>query len=154
MIRTLALVAMAGCLEHVQLASDSLPGLVSIDVSPPHATLLITLPSSPQTVAYTALGHFADGTARDITADLTWTTDNPAPGAFATPGTYASSNAAGGHVAVRASHVAIAATAELTVRITAAIVDDGFPPPASGLFDPGTPTTTDVMKSPAIAYPA
>jgi hypothetical protein len=153
-MRLALLVALAGCLEHVELAGDSLPGLEAIEVSPAQQTLAIVLPSSPQTVAYTALGHFADGSTRDITAELAWTTDNPAPGAFITPGTYTSSNAAGGHIAIRAAHDTVAATAALTVIISAQLVDDGFPPPASGLFDPGTPTASDAMKSPVIAYPA
>jgi hypothetical protein len=157
MTRTLVLavlVVATGCIDRVDLGSDSLPGLVAIDVSPADQMLAIALPSSPQVVTYSALGHFSNGTTRDITAQLAWTTDNPAPGSFTEPGTYTSSNAAGGHVAIRAAHDAIAATATLTVAISATLVDDSFPPPSSDLFGPDAQAVTDVMKSPAIAYPA
>ncbi|MEO8845310.1 MAG: hypothetical protein ABI591_25710 [Kofleriaceae bacterium] len=148
------LVAATGCIDHVDLGSDSLPGLVSIEVTPAEQTLAIALPSSPQLVAYSAVGHFSDGATRDITAELAWSTDNPAPGSFSVPGTYTSSNAAGGHVAIRAAHDDIAATAALTVAISSTIVDDSFPPPTSDLFGSGAQVVTDMMKSPSVAYPA
>ena len=155
MTRMLAvvLVAATGCIDHVDLGSDSLPGLVAIDVSPAEQTLAIALPSSPQLVTYSAVGHFSDGGTRDITAQLVWTTDNPAPGSFTTPGTYTSSNAAGGHVVIRAAHDDVAATAALTVAITETLVDDSFPPPSSDLFGSDAQIVTDMMKSPSIAYP-
>lgn len=151
-LASIALVAVLGCAERVQLAGDDLPGLVAIDVSPAADTLAITLPGSPQAVEYAAVGQFSDGSTRDITALVDWTADTSAPGSFAAS-TYTSSNAAAGHVTIRATHGELAGTAALTIVITATIVDDAFPPPAD-LFAPGTPTTVDPMRSPTILYPA
>jgi hypothetical protein len=154
MIRALVLVLVAGCAEHIELASGALPGLVSIDVAPASSTLAIALPSAVQSVAFTATGHFENGTTRDITDAVTWTTDNSAPGAF-TAATYTTSNTAAGHVAIAAVNGNVHGSAALTVTIALTVVDDGFPPPAgsSDGFETGTPVV-DPMKSPVIAYPA
>ena len=148
-------VALAGCVEHVQLDRDDLPGLVAIEVSPGDDTIALALPGPPQTVTYRATGRFADGGLRDITDRVAWTVDNPFPGALTGDGSYTTSNAAAGHVAIRAGHRGVAGTAALTVAITAAVVDDSFPPPGGeDLFAPGTPAVSDAMRSPAILYPS
>lgn len=149
-------VALAGCIEHVQLDRDDLPGLVAIEVSPGDDTVALALPGPPQTVAYRATGRFADGGLRDITDRVEWTVDNPFPGTLAAGGSYTTSNAAAGHVAIRAGHRGVTGTAALTVAITAAVVDDSFPPPggAEDLFASGTPAVSDAMRSPAILYPS
>jgi hypothetical protein len=149
-------VALAGCVEHIQLDRDELPGLVAIEVSPGEDTISLTLPGSPQVIAYRATGRFDGGDARDITDRVEWTADNPFPGALAAGGTYTTSNAAAGHVAIRAGHRAVTGTAALTVAITAVVIDDSFPPPAgaAALFAPGTPAVADANRSPAILYPS
>ncbi len=156
-----ALIVLCGCTERVRLGgadASLLPGLVSLQVAPATTALAITDLSQPtQTIAYAAIGTFADGTSRDVTGLVTWTVDNPAPGAFAMPGVYRTSNAAAGRVTVIATSAPIAATATLTVAVTLAIVDAVFPPPdgAPPLFDSGLPViTADPMRSPAIVYPA
>lgn len=149
-------VALSGCVEHIQLDRDDLPGLVAIEVAPGDEAVSLALPGSPQTVAYRATGRFAGGEARDITDRVEWTVDNPFPGALAAGGLYTTSNAAAGHVAIRARHRDLTGTAALTVAITAAVVDDSFPPPAgaAALFAPGTPVMIDASRSPAILYPS
>jgi WD40-like Beta Propeller Repeat len=70
---------------------------------------------------------------------------------------YASSNAAAGHVTVTASSAQLAATASLTVQVTATIVDSTFPPPGdpSTLFPSGAePVVGGGMASPSVLYPA
>ena len=157
-MKCLALVALAGCTDVVQLDSR-LAGLQSIEVTPADATVAIDDLGEPaQTVTYTATGHFAHGETRDITAFLTWTGDDPVTGGFAAPGAYTTSNAAGGHVAITAdSGIGISGDAKLTVVVTATIVDGAFPPPGdpATLFPPGAqPIVGDPMHSPALAYPA
>lgn len=149
-------VALSGCVEHIQLDRDDLPGLVAIEVSPGEDTVSLVLPGSPQTVAYRAIGRFDAGETRDITDRVEWTADNPFPGTLGAGGGYTTSNAAAGHVAIRASHRAITGAAALTVTISAVVVDDSFPPPAgaAALFAPGTPAVTDANRSPAILYPS
>jgi hypothetical protein len=149
------LVCCAGCLERVELANDHLPGLVALDVTPGDTSLAIALPAAAQTVAFSAIGHFTDGTQRDVTADVDWLVDDPVPGSFVTPGSFITTNLAAGHVAIHATHGTVTAAATLTIRISATLIDDGFPPPdgADALFTGITPLT-DPMKSPVIAYPA
>jgi len=150
-----ALVALGGCTERVQLVEEALPGLVSLEVTPAETALAITdLAQPPQTVTYTALGRFVDGTSRDVTALVEWTTDNAGPGSFVERGSYTTSGAAAGHVAIRATSDAIAGDARLTVVVTATIIDSTFPPPP-GLFAPGTAVVTgDPIRSPAVVYPS
>jgi hypothetical protein len=149
-------IAVTGCVERVQLDRDDLPGLVAIEVSPGDDTVTLVLPGTPQTLAYRATGRFAGGEARDITDGVEWTVDNRFPGSLAAGGLYTTSNAAAGHVAIRASHRDITGAAALTVAITAVVVDDSFPPPAGAadLFAPGTPVVTDANRAPAILYPS
>lgn len=158
MIRLALALVVAGCTQTVQL-DNRLGGLVSLDVAPPDATIAITDLGEPaQTVAYTATGHFDDGSTRDVTAYVTWSVDNAAPGGFAQPGTYTTSNAAAGHVVVSAGGPHdIAGTAALTVTISATIVDGAFPPPGdpATLFPAGAPVVTgDAMHSPSVTYPS
>src|SRR5438067_747405 len=82
------LVVLAACTERVQLGPNtgSLPGLVALDVTPKDTKVaLVGLAAPPQAIAYTAMGMFVDGTSRDVTALVGWSTDDPYPGAFAMP---------------------------------------------------------------------
>jgi hypothetical protein len=47
--------------------------LTSIDVTPANATTMVGIRSN-----YTATGHYSDGTTRDLTTQVTWTTADPA----------------------------------------------------------------------------
>jgi hypothetical protein len=160
MTRTaLFLVAMlAGCTENVQLGSgDLLSGLVSVTVTPQTYTMgIVGLVGPPITMAYTAMGEFADGSTRDITPLVDWQVDNPAPGGFLAGNRYQPSRRAAGDVTVRAAAGEIVGTSQLRVSITAALNDSAFPPPpgAELLFDPRTPVVTDPTRSPKILYPS
>jgi hypothetical protein len=150
----------SGCTERIQLdrPDGGLPGLVSLEVSPATTTLtIVDLAQPPQAVAYTATGTFEDGSSRDVTMEIAWTTDNDSPGAFVAAGNYHTSNAAAGHVGVIATSGTIAGTAALTVIVSLTIVDDVFPPPdgAADLFGSGLPViTADPMRSPVLVYPS
>jgi len=111
-------------------------------------------PALPQCVV-NCVAYGADGSRRDITPNLTWAVDNPAPGGFATPGTYTTSNAAAGHIVVTARNTdGIAATARLTVAIDAIVIDTAYPPPAPSLFDgASTVIANDPTHAPAYLYP-
>ncbi|HET9988333.1 MAG TPA: hypothetical protein VFQ65_07430, partial [Kofleriaceae bacterium] len=155
MKRLALLLCCAGCLEHVELADDPLPGLVALDVTPGDTSVAIALPAAAETVTFSALGHFADGSQRDVTSEVDWLADDPVPGSFVMPGSFVTSNLAAGHIGIHATHDSVTAAATLTIRISATLIDDGFPPPdgADALFTGVTPIT-DPMKSPVIAYPA
>jgi len=147
---------LVGCTERIQLVGEPIPGLLALDVTPPHAQIEITDLGQPaQTVAYSATGHFRDGTSRDVTALVDWGTDNPAPGSFSEPGAYRTSGSAAGHVRVAASSGDVVADAQLTIVVTATIIDGAFPPPpgADELFTSGV-STVDPLRSPAVLYPA
>lgn len=154
---SLVCVCFAACTQHVQLEPDPLGDLVSIELTPPSATITITdLSEPPRTLAYQAIGVFSDGSRRDITSDLGWSVDNPAPGGFAVAGTYTTTNEAAGHVVVTARNTAgVAATALLTVAIDAIVIDTAYPPPAPSLFDGATTVIADdPTHAPAYRYPA
>lgn len=80
-----------------------------------------------------------------------WGVDNPGPGSFIGDGRYETSQAAAGHVTVRAFAGQVEGTAKLDVIATLTIVDDVFPPPvgAETLFAAGTPAVAaDPSRSP------
>ncbi|MDB4956563.1 MAG: tolB protein precursor [Myxococcales bacterium] len=151
-------IAVAGCVEHVQLSNNgALPGLISLEIAPGETALAISdLAAPPQVVAFTATGHFVGGDTRDVTELVQWTADNPAPGTLGTTGTYATTNAAAGHVTIRATSGDIFATATVTITVSIVIVDSEFPPPANAdaLFGDASVVTGDPMRSPSIRYPA
>jgi hypothetical protein len=144
------------CTQVVQLAPDPLGNLVTIELTPNDATLTITdLSQPPLALTYHAIGVFSDGSRRDITAMLDWSVDNSAPGGFLAPGTYTTSNAAAGHVAVSArSNDGVIATAALTVVVDAVVIDPAFPGDPT-LFDPANQIITgDPTHSPSYLYPS
>lgn len=151
--------AMLGCTETVQLGDHgALAGLVSLVITPGDETVEIRdLSEPPVPIEYTAVGTFADGTERDVTALVAWRVDNPAPGNFTQPGHYETSQRAAGHATVSAIAGSVTASASLHVVVTLTIVDSAFPPPlgADALFGPETPIVTgDAMRSPVILYPS
>jgi TolB protein len=154
----------AGCTETIHFGDAgagadavNVAGLVSLAITPAHPSITISGLDEPmQTVPFTATGTFMDGSTSDVTSRVVWSVDNPLPGMIGSNGVYATSNAAGGHVTVRATASGVTATASITVEIDATIVDSTFPPAGDPgtLFPAGAAPITDAMKSPAITYPA
>jgi hypothetical protein len=144
----------AGCTEHVQLGGDELAGLVALEVSPASPAIAFDgFDGEDQHVAFTALGSFSDGSTRDLTAVVDWSTDNPFPGAFAGPGDYTATGLAAGHVGVRATGGDIEGAAALTITVAATIVDSVFPPASASAFD-GAVLGIDPARTPLATYPA
>lgn len=157
-LATVLVVALVGCTETIKLGSDPLSGLIAIAIEPPHATLAIDdLTAPPQTIDYVALGSFADGSIRDITANVEWTVDNPFPVEIVGDGRYQTSQAAAGHVLITARANELEAMASLTVTARITITDPLFPPPAGAeeLFTPAIPVAVGhPSRSPALLYPS
>jgi hypothetical protein len=155
--RLLVVAIVAACTEHVQLGDDGgIPGLVSVAVAPTSTTLEFPDLAAPdQTIAYAATGTFVDGTTRDITTLVTWTSDFAAPGGFAEPaGTFVATGDAGGHLVVRATSGELAGTAELAIVVTGTIVDPAFPPPAGDLFPADAMIGPEPDRQPVVRYPS
>lgn len=154
--RIALLVLTASCNSLVQLAPDPLGDLTRIQITPKSADLLISdLSQPPSEQAFHAIGVFSDGARRDITQQLLWNVDNGVPGGFLTPGVFTTTNAASGHIQVIAQADDVWATADVTVRIDATIVDGAFPPSDPNLFDDTKPVVTgDPTRGPAIIYPS
>jgi hypothetical protein len=159
----LAVLALAtACVEDVQLGAapdgGSIPGLASLTVEPPQATIAIDgIDTPPSRASFVARGRFVDGSERDVTELVAWRVDRPAPGGFVEPGVYETSNRAAGRVVVTAASGPIAADAALTVTITHTVIDAAYPPPsgADALFAPGTPVDASrPERQPVLLYPA
>ncbi|HEX5064218.1 MAG TPA: hypothetical protein VFV99_32815 [Kofleriaceae bacterium] len=149
------LLALVGCTETVHLSRDPLEGLVSLELTPFDSTIKITDIAPPHhTLQFLAMGHFEDGTTRDITVLVEWAIDNALLGTFDTRGLFTASHAAAGHGNVTIEARGLQATTQLTVIIDATVIDPAFPPPGANLFDPSIPFTTDPMRSPTLTYPA
>lgn len=151
-------VTLCGCIQTVRFGDDPLAGITSLVVTPAETTLTLNdLAAAPTRIEYTATGTFDDGTTRDVNAYVGWGVDNPGPGAFIGDGRYETSQAAAGHVTVRATAGQVEGTAKLDVIATITIVDDVFPPPvgAETLFAGGAPVVAaDPTRSPSLLYPA
>ncbi|CAN5368842.1 hypothetical protein BH11MYX1_BH11MYX1_24050 [soil metagenome] len=155
--RALALLGLlSSCNSLIQLAPDPLGDLTRIQITPKTADLLIADLSQPPIVqAFHAVGIFSDGARRDITEQLRWNVDNGVPGGFLTPGLFTTTNAASGHVQVIAQGDTVWATAEVTVRLDATIIDGAFPPSDPDLFDNTKPVLAgDPTRSPTLLYPS
>ena len=131
-----------------------LVGLVSIDVSPPTATLTTTNGAVSQQ-AYTALGHYQDGHSADVTAHVTWSLADADLGTFA--GAMFSANPQrGGKTVVKATTDSVTGTAQLIVQFVATRVatEDGSTAPGNaGTLFAGA-ATQDATLAPTIAYPS
>jgi hypothetical protein len=152
----LLLVLSSSCTETVQLARDPLEMLESLDVTPFDSTIKITDLALPHhTLQFSAMGHFADGTTRDITPLVAWQLDNSLLGAVDTRGLFTASHVAAGRGTVTIEARGLQATTMLTVMIDATLIDPAFPPPAANLFDPSIPFVSgDPTRSPTLIYPA
>ena len=159
MIRYLPLaLALTGCLQTVSFSDNPLAGLTALAIEPTETTIQITdLAQPPTAIDYVVTGAFDDGTTRDVTALVGWSVDNAAPGKIVRAGRYETSQAAAGHVVVRAFANDIEATSAVHVIVTLTVVDSVFPPPvgAEALFSPAAPIVVgDPMRSPGLLYPA
>jgi len=156
MIRIALLATLAGCTGIIQLEPDPLGDLVRVEVTPKATEVVIRdLSQPPAEVAYRAIGVFSDGARREITQQLIWAVDNPAPGGFLDPGVFTTTNQAAGFVEVIAKADDVWATSEITVRIDATIIDGAFPPSDPNLFDDAKPVVNDdPVRSPQILYPS
>ncbi len=152
----LLLSVLPGCTETIELTHDPFANLETIEVVPGDATVTLTELAEPHhTLQYQAMGHFRDGSVRDVTSLVDWSIDNLPLGAFDQPGLFVASHAAVGTGRVQIATRDLAAEASLTVVVDATLVDPTFPPPAGNLFDVTRPVVTgDPTHSPALLYPS
>jgi len=125
-------------------AGDAIDGLVSLALDPPKASLTLTPGGGAASKALVARGTFTDGSTRDVTALVAWTTESPANvagGQFSTasPGRYKVSARAG----------SIAASAEITATLNGDLVESGFDPALKEKLA-GSPTAS---AAPRVEYP-
>jgi hypothetical protein len=89
--------------------------LLSITVTPGVATIDTT--GTPVVQAFTATGHYQDGSSQDITASVAWSVPMPQVGAIDAMGQYTATGSIGGVVTVTASEHGLSATATITVNL-------------------------------------
>ncbi|HEY3355706.1 MAG TPA: hypothetical protein VGQ83_20815 [Polyangia bacterium] len=123
-----------------------LGGLVALTVEPADARLEI-INTTPAQQRYLARGHFGDGTARDVTAQVAFSLDDASLGGF--DGASFTSKLTAGSTTVRARNGAVEGTTTVTLVQITAVFTDGVPANAPALLGgaaPGGP-------APAIVYP-
>lgn len=158
--RALAVVALAACgTRTTELVVDGgpLPGLRALAVTPATTSLELTDLSSTLAVPLVATGTFESGDERDVTAEVTWSTDRPDAGAFPQPGRWLASNRGGGVITIEARSGEITGDARIELAARLSLDDPSFPPPLESrdAFAPPTPVVTgDPMHSPRVVYPA
>jgi len=112
------------------------------------ADLEASLADGPVTVDYRALLRAADGTERDVSAEVGWVSTVPALGAFS-GSVFTSVGDRGGRTNIRASMGALVATTSLTLRFDSVIVTPGAPADAPSRFEPAD----DAAITPEVVYP-
>lgn len=127
--------------------------LMSIELSPPTASLVTTGGGAAATQQFVATGHFSDGHSEDVSASAQWSLSDPGIGTVAA-GAFSGAATRGGAASVEVTDGALSATAMLTVKYVDARVstDDGSTAPAgsAGLFANGA---DDPSLAPPLAYP-
>lgn len=132
------------------MGSDSLAGLVSIEVAPADQTLVIAQ-GVAATSAYTATGTFQDGHVADITSLVGFNLGEPTLGSF-TASALTTGTQKGGVTQVVATAAGISGTTGVTIRLEQTYSD----PSATDLpADPAQPFTgpADVARAPELIYP-
>lgn len=130
--------------------TDSLAGLVSIDVKPVDQTLVIEQ-GVAATSRYTALGHFDDGRVEDISALVSWALVEPTLGGFTGPD-FTTATAKGGQTRVIANGAGIEGSTGVTILLHQTYTDPGstgLPANPADLFATGAPNGT----APSLVYP-
>jgi hypothetical protein len=124
-----------------------LDGLQSIDVSPPTADLLAGDTNGSQT--FSAQGHFADGSTRDLTSLVTWKSSADTLLSASGP-TATATGARGGDATMSAFVGAVTGTAAVHVKWVKTVLADGVAPGSDARFKGAT---EDAALAPALAYP-
>ncbi len=109
----------------------AVPGLLSLRVDPPFATITDDGVAPGETATYRAIATFDTG-ERDVTSEVTWSIRDVDLGAVA--GGVVTSAGVGGRSQVAAVLGSQRATAELTVVLEAVLIDPSAPPTAPTLF--------------------
>lgn len=124
-----------------------LEGLTSIEVTPGEVTITAGDVNQPQTFA--AQGHFADGSTRDITGQVTWKASPDAilgaNGPTATP-----VGSRGGDATISAFNGAVTGTATVHVKWVKTVLAQGVAAGADARFKGAT---EDATLAPTVAYP-
>src|SRR5579872_3137833 len=129
----------AGGPVTITASLSGISGTASLTVSapPPPPTLqTITVTPNPgsvtvgNTVAFTATGHYSDGSSKNITTLAAWSSGTPTLATIASNTGVASGVAAGGPVTITASLSGISGTAALTVTSKSSVTVVNFDSPA------------------------
>lgn len=119
-------------------------GIASLAITPATSTLTLA-PGGVATTKLTATGTFKDGTTRDVTASVSWSTD----ATFSSIDRGAFTTHAPGTITVNATSGSVGAKATIKVSVSGDVVVSGFDPSKKAVFD-GTPSTG---AAPTVAYP-
>lgn len=139
------------------IGDDALPGLQSLAVSPGSSRVDLDDLAVTHTLDLVATGTFDDGSERDVSASVTWSTDRADAGTFPSPAHWLGTNRAGGVSTITARSGSITGSAQIEIYVDLTLTDPAAPPPAGSTtaFDPPTPVIVgDPQRSPSIIYPA
>jgi hypothetical protein len=135
-------------------APPPLPGVVSLRIDPPNATVAVQL-GRPAMQAFRAFGKNASGADTDVTASVSWSVDRSALVPMIVGGLATTSDTLGGVVQVGATAGTVTGLATLTIKLTATNVATGAgatPPlpatPAQAFAGPA-----DTTRAPQLVYP-
>ncbi|HEY4240278.1 MAG TPA: hypothetical protein VGM88_10695 [Kofleriaceae bacterium] len=149
-------ICLAACAHHHgddagDDGSGSLDGLVSIEVKPADAVLVIGN-GVAATEDYHAIGTFQDGSVTDITGSVAFSLQNQVLGSFDTAATLTTTVNLGGQTQVLASANSISGATGVTIQLQESYTDPG----STGLpTDPSQSFTgpADPTRAPTLVYP-
>src|SRR5579859_112445 len=102
-----------------------LPTLQSIAVTPSPGSIAVG-----STIAFTATGHYSDGSTKNVTTQAAWSSSNSSVAAVGSNTGIATGMAAGGPVTIAASVSGIKGAASLTVTSASSVIVVNFDTPA------------------------
>src|SRR5215510_3009914 len=116
------------------------PALQSIAVTPTPASVM-----TGSTIAFSAMGHYSDGSSKDVTTTASWSSGTPSVATIVSNTGVATGVTAGGPVTITASLSGIGGTASLTVTA---------PPPATLQSITVTPNPASVLVGSTVTFAA
>lgn len=137
---------------RVDGGAPTLPGLISLRVTPPSVTLVEDgRPPALAPVTFRAFGTFAEG-EREVSADVAWSFTPVELGSL--DAGILQPSGAGGRGTVTASADGISGTAELEVRLDVIEAGEGLTPEDVALFPSDTSSDTLDLQGVTLLYPS
>jgi hypothetical protein len=139
--------------SHVD-SGPSIAGLTSFTIAPLDSTIEI-VDGAPATQTFMAMGHFSNGSSRDVSTEIEWVFTAERPLGSFRGNVFTSGTTQGGRGTVTARSNGLVQTTSLTIRVR---LSASVPPTGGGAAIPADPahlfgSASDPSRAPQLVYP-